>query len=51
MQHKFSITRGTIIQHNVWLTCSCGWMSQIVDSRRVDAAARLRKAFKMHTTC
>lgn len=51
MQHTASTTQGTIIQHNVRATCSCGWRSQIVDSRRIDASARLREAFKMHTTC
>lgn len=49
--HKASRAQGTIVKHNVWTTCSCGWRSQLVDSRRIDASARLREAFKVHTSC
>ena len=40
---------GTIVQHNVRATCSCGWRSQLVDSRRIDASAQLSEALRMHS--
>ena len=40
---------GTIVQHSVRATCSCGWQSQLVDSRRIDAPARLSEALRMHS--
>ena len=49
--HAATTIQGTIVKHNARVTCACGWQSQIVDSRRIDASARLTEAFKMHTTC
>ena len=40
---------GTIVQHNVRVKCSCGWRSKLVDSRRIDASARLSEALRMHS--
>ena len=40
---------GTIVQHAVRATCSCGWRSQLVDSRRIDATAQLSEALRMHS--
>lgn len=51
MRHVETITQGTLVKRIVRSTCSCGWRSQAVDSRRIGASAWLREAFRMHKTC